>query len=73
MKVGVSRAQIYNVGTSTINDIKEKGVQLEQFTSKLDSEEGIPKKKNCMSSKQQSFRRWRFTHRSSLGEPISDL
>ena len=34
---GVSLAQIYNVGTSTISDIKAKRVQLEQFASKLDS------------------------------------
>jgi len=71
---GVSLAQIYNVGTSTISDIKAKRVQLEQFASKLDSQEGTLKRKTARPASNKALEDamyiW-FTQKRSLGEPIS--
>lgn len=71
---GASLAKIYGVGTSTISDIKVKRSQLEQFASKLDSEEGTLKRKTARSANNKALEDamyiW-FTQRRSLGEPIS--
>ncbi|KAK9701880.1 Tc5 transposase DNA-binding domain [Popillia japonica] len=60
--------------TSTISDIKAKRVQLEQFASKLDSEEGTLKRKTARPANnkvlEDAMYIW-FTQRRSLGEPIS--
>lgn len=71
---GVSLAKIYGVGTSTISDIKAKRAQVEQFASKLNSEEGTLKRKTARSANNKALEDamyvW-FTQRRSLGEPIS--
>ncbi|KAK9751248.1 Tc5 transposase DNA-binding domain [Popillia japonica] len=63
-----------NRGTSTIRDIKAKRVQLEQFASKLDSEEGTLKRKTARPTNNKALEDamyiW-FTQSRSLGEPIS--
>ena len=67
-------ASEFNVGKSTISDIKRNRENILQFASKLDSEDGSKKRKTMReandSSLEQAVHMW-FVQRHSKGEPIS--
>lgn len=52
---GASLARQYNVGTSTISDIKKQRQTIKDYASKLDSEEGSTKRKSMKSAENQEL------------------
>lgn len=69
-----SLALLYGIGTSTVSDIECNPAKLEQFASKLDSEEGTLNRKTFHAANTAEVENatyiW-FTQRRGLGEPIS--
>ncbi|PRD35589.1 UNVERIFIED_CONTAM: Jerky-like protein [Trichonephila clavipes] len=71
---GAALAQFYNVGKSTISDIKKSRETILNFASKLDSEDGSKKRKTMREANDVALDRalylW-FSQRRSKGDPIS--
>lgn len=71
---GSSLAKVYDVGKTTISDIKSRKEVILQFASKLDSEDGSKKRKTMKKPKDEKLEDamylW-FIQRRSKGEPIT--
>ncbi|GFT06791.1 jerky protein homolog [Trichonephila clavipes] len=70
-----SLTQFYNVGKSTIFDIKKSRESILNFASKLDSKDGLKRRKTMREANDAVLDRalylW-FSQRRSKGVPISD-
>lgn len=71
---GANLARQYNVGTSTISDIKKQSQTIKDYASKLNSEDGSTKRKSMKSAENQeldsAMYMW-FMQIRSQGQPIS--
>ena len=70
----LSLTKQYNVGKSTVYDLKMQRSEILEFASQLDSQEGSSKRKTMRGSEHKKLDEavylW-FTQRRSRGEPIS--
>lgn len=75
-KTSVFLARFYNIGKATVTDILKNRDAIMSFASKMDSGDGMKKRKVIKSAKNQELDKametW-FIQIRSLNEPISDL
>lgn len=73
-ETSTSLARSYNIGKATVADIKKQRNEIMLFTSKMDSSDGLKRRKVIKSAKNQELDKametW-FTQKRSLNEPIS--